>query len=114
MSEQNEPRVVTSNLYAVLTTPIYDREKILEALPDHLEHQVSLEERGIMFAAGPLFEKDDAPPRAGLIIIRANSFAEADEIAGAIDYLCSDESRYMAGTMMRVDGGFVLQPCPDA
>ena len=32
---------------------------------DHLEYQVSLEERGIMFAAGPLFDRDGAPPRAG-------------------------------------------------
>lgn len=83
MSDNDQPRVVTENLYAVITTPKFEREKILEALPDHLAYQVSLEERSIMFAAGPLFEKDGAPPRAGLIIIRAKSFAEAEEIAKA-------------------------------
>jgi len=75
--------VVTENLYAVLTTPVVERDEIMAALPDHLDYQVSLEERGIMFAAGPLFAEDGAPPRAGLIIIRANSFAEAEEIAQA-------------------------------
>lgn len=83
MSESDEARVVTKNLYAVMTTPLVEREKIMEVLPEHLAYQVSLEERGIMFAAGPLFDKEDAPPRAGLIIIRANSFAEAEAIAKA-------------------------------
>ncbi len=83
MADHDAPRVVTENLYAVLTTPIVERDVMMESLPDHLDYQVSLEERGIMFAAGPLFDQDGAPPRAGLIIIRADSFAEADEIAKA-------------------------------
>lgn len=81
MSDDNAPRVVTKDLYAVLTTPAVEREEMMKSLPDHLEYQVSLEERGIMFAAGPLFDQDDAPPRAGLIIIRASSFEEAKKIA---------------------------------
>jgi uncharacterized protein YciI len=109
MSEENGPRVVTKNLYAVLTTPVVERDKIVEALPDHLEYQVSLEERGIMFAAGPLFDKDNAPPRAGLIIIRASSFAEADEIAEADPMHARGLRTYTLDRWQINEGGFTLK-----
>jgi uncharacterized protein YciI len=109
MSEQDKPRVVTNNLYAVLTTPLVQRDRILEALPDHLAYQVSLEERGIMFAAGPLFDKDDAPPRAGLIIIRAGSFAEAREIAEADPMHARGLRSYTLDKWQINEGGFTLK-----
>lgn len=109
MSEHDEARVVTKNLYAVLTTPVVERDKIVEALPDHLEYQVSLEERGIMFAAGPLFDKDDGPPRAGLIIIRAESLAEADEIAKADPMHARGLRSYTLDRWQINEGGFTLK-----
>ena len=109
MSEQDEARVVTKNLYAVMTVPVVEREKVLEALPDHLEYQVSLEERGIMFAAGPLFDQDGAPPRAGLIIIRADSFAEAEEIAKADPMHARDLRTYTLDKWQINEGGFTLK-----
>jgi uncharacterized protein YciI len=109
MSEHDEPRVVTKNLYAVLTTPKVGRDKIVEALPDHLAYQVSLEERGIMFAAGPLFDRDDAPARAGLIIIRANSFAEAEEIAKADPMHARGLRSYTIDRWQINEGGFTLK-----
>ena len=109
MSEQDEPRVVTNNLYAVQTTPAVEREKVMEALPDHLEYQVSLEERGIMFAAGPLFDQDDTPPRAGLIIIRANSFAEAEEIAKADPMHARGLRTYTLDRWQINEGSFTLK-----
>ena len=108
MSEPDEPRVVTKDLYAVLTTPVVERDKIREALPDHLDYQVSLEERGIMFAAGPLFDQDDAPPRAGLIIIRAGSFAEAEEIAQADPMHARGLRTYTLDKWQINEGGFTL------
>ena len=89
--------------------PEGERDKILEALPDHLEYQVSLEERGIMFAAGPLFDRDDAPPRAGLVIIRANSFAEADEIAKADPMHARGLRTYTLDKWQINEGGFTLK-----
>ena len=52
-------------------------------LPAHLAHQVDLEKRGIMFGAGPLYKESatGGPPMAGMIIIRAESFEQAKEIA---------------------------------
>ncbi len=109
MSDPDAPRMVTKDLYAVLTTPVVAREKIMEALPDHLEYQVSLEERGIMFAAGPLFDEDDAPPRAGLIIIRAGSFAEAHEIAQADPMHARGLRSYTLDRWQINEGGFTLK-----
>lgn len=109
MSEHSGPRVVTENLYAVLTTPVVERDQIVKALPDHLEYQVSLEERGIMFAAGPLFDKEGAPPRAGLIIIRAESFAEADEIAKADPMHSRGLRSYTLDRWQINEGGFTLK-----
>ncbi len=109
MSDKTGPRVVTENLYAVLTTPVVDREQIAAALPDHLEYQVSLEQRGIMFAAGPLFDEDDAPPRAGLIIIRAKSFAEAEEIAKADPMHARGLRSYTLDKWKINEGGFTLK-----
>ena len=36
--------------------------------------------------------------------------AEADEIAGVIEFLCSDESSYIVGSLVGADGGFALRP----
>lgn len=109
MSGHDEPRVVTENLYAVLTTPVVEREQIMAALPDHLDYQVALEERGIMFAAGPLFDRDGAPPRAGLIIIRANSFAEAEEIAKADPMHARGLRAYTLDKWQINEGAFTLK-----
>ena len=40
-------------LYVVFTRPVKPWEEIAAVLPEHLAYQVSLEQRGIMFGAGP-------------------------------------------------------------
>ena len=70
-------------LYAIETTWTGSLEEMQEKAQAHLDHQVDLERRGILFAAGPLFEPDSPrfPPAAGLIVVRANNFEEATKIA---------------------------------
>jgi len=114
MSDANAPRVVTKQLYAVLTTPCVDREIMRQSLPDHLEYQCELEARGVMFAAGPLFDEDDAPPRAGLIIIRAGSFEEAHEIARADPMHARGLRTYTLDKWQINEGGFTLKVSFDA
>ena len=54
-----------------------------------------------------LFEDDDLPEtvRNRLIIKR---LARPAEIAGAIAFLLSDEARYITGTQLVVDGGWLV------
>ena len=44
-------------MYLVVTRPVRSPE-IAKRLGDHLAHQVDLEKRGILFAAGPLYPRD--------------------------------------------------------
>ena len=67
-------------MYLVVTRPVRSPE-IAKRLQDHLNHQVELEKRGIMFAAGPLYPRGSDIPEAGMFVLRANSFEEADAIA---------------------------------
>jgi uncharacterized protein YciI len=67
-------------MYLVVTRPVRSPE-IAKRLKDHLDHQVDLEKRGIMFAAGPLYPRGSDLPEAGMFVLRANSFEEADAIA---------------------------------
>ena len=67
-------------MYLVVTRPVRSPE-IEKHLGDHLAHQVDLEKRGIMFAAGPLYSKGSTVPEAGMFVLRANSFEEAEAIA---------------------------------
>jgi uncharacterized protein YciI len=71
--------------YVVHTTPNAPREELDRLLPEHLQHQISLEKSGIMFAAGPMANADGTPA-GGLIVIRAKDFSEAKAIADSDPY----------------------------
>jgi len=68
-------------MYLVVTRPVRSPQIDSTWLGKHLAHQVELEKRGIMFAAGPLYPRDSNLPEAGMFVLRANSFEEADAIA---------------------------------
>ena len=67
-------------MYLVVTRPVRSPE-IAKRLGDHLAHQIELEKRGIMFAAGPLYPRGSETPEAGMFVLRASSFEEAEAIA---------------------------------
>jgi uncharacterized protein YciI len=67
-------------MYLVVTRPVRSPE-IEKRLIDHLNHQVELEKRGVLFAAGPLYPRGSDMPEAGMFVLRAKSFEEADSIA---------------------------------
>lgn len=73
--------MLRKELYVIFTRAVAPREQIMELLPKHLERQVELEKKGILFAAGPMDAEEDGKPRTGMIIVRAGSFDEAREIA---------------------------------
>lgn len=75
------------------TAPPEEMQKFAKA---HLDYQVKLEDDGVLFAAGPIFEEGDPrfPPQGGLIIIRAESFDAARAIADADPMHANDLREY--------------------
>lgn len=69
-------------MYVYFTKPANGLGPVMENLEDHLKFQVELEQKGIMFGAGPFWTEDEQRWEGeGMIIIRADSIAEARKIA---------------------------------
>ena len=79
-------KMLRKELYVIFTRPVAPREELMKLLPQHLARQVELEKQGVLFAAGPMESRDDDKVRTGMIIVRASSFEEADEIAKAAPF----------------------------
>ena len=77
----NTDKMLQKDLYVIFTRGVAPREEIMKLLPGHLAHQVSLEKQGILFAAGPMEAEEEGKPRTGIIIVRADNFEQAREIA---------------------------------
>ena len=76
--------MLQKQLYVVFTTPTHGLGPVMENIEPHLKFQVSLEERGIMFGAGPFWSDDETEWLGeGMVIIRAGSLEEAKEIAAS-------------------------------
>lgn len=77
-------QMLNKDLYVVFTIPTNGMGPVMENIEAHLKFQVSLEEKGIMFGAGPFWEDNETDWKGeGMVIIRANSLAEAREIAAS-------------------------------
>lgn len=77
-------QMLNKDLYVVFTTPTNGMGPIMENIEAHLKFQVSLEEKGIMFGAGPFWENNESDWKGeGMVIIRANSLSAAKEIAAS-------------------------------
>lgn len=69
-------------MYVYFTRPANGLGPVMENLEDHLKFQVELEQKGVMFGAGPFWTEDEQRWEGeGMIIIRADSIAEARKIA---------------------------------
>jgi uncharacterized protein YciI len=76
--------MLQKQLYAIFTSPTEGMGPVMENIEDHLKYQVSLEEQGIMFGAGPFWTDDEARWEGeGMVIVRAASIDEARRIAEA-------------------------------
>jgi uncharacterized protein len=74
-------KMLRKRLWIVITKAVAPSEELSKVLEAHLQHQIRLEKAGIMFGAGPLSNPDGSPTGTGMIIIRAESEAEARRIA---------------------------------
>jgi len=74
--------MLCKELYVVFTTPTDGLGPVMANLEKHLEFQIGLEKKGIMFGAGPFFADNESDWNGeGMVIIRAESLQQAQEIA---------------------------------
>ena len=86
---------LAKQLYVIFTTPANGIAPVLEDLQRHLDYQESLEQRGVMFAAGPHWSDDEQRWEGdGMVVVRAGSLAEAEAIAKDDPMHASGARRY--------------------
>lgn len=76
-------KMLRKKLYVVLSQPVVPPDKLKPFLLAHLEYMIGLEQRGLVFASGPLSDGEGSPSGHGLTILRAKSAAEARALAEA-------------------------------
>jgi len=73
---------LNKQMFVYFSTPVKPRDEVAKMLPKHLDYQVELEKKGIMFGAGPFWSDDEQLWEGeGMVIIRAASLDEARKIA---------------------------------
>ena len=111
MAVTNSPNtkdMLQKDLYVIFTRAVAPREEIMKMLPQHLERQVELEKQGILFAAGPMEPEDSDKPRTGMIIVRADSFEHANEIAMADPFHAAGLREYDVCNWSMNEGSFTV------
>ena len=108
MAEPQMGTFLGKELYVIITTPVAPREQIMEMMPKHLARQVELEKAGIMFGAGPLYDDGSDAPAAGMIIVRAASFEEANKIAAADPFHAAGLRTYTIRRWKLNEGSFTV------
>src|ERR1700728_5391229 len=76
-------KMLRKKLYVLISTPVVPPEKLAPFLLAHLEYMIALEQRGLVFASGPLADGEGPPTGLGLTVLRAKDAAEARALAEA-------------------------------
>jgi len=86
-------RMLKKELFVISNESIVAPALLVNNLEAHLRYLITLEKKGILFASGPLFEADGQMTGAGLTIVRAASFEEAEKLANDDPFVVSEQRR---------------------
>ena len=101
---------LAKQLYVIFTTPANGMAPVIENLQRHLDYQESLEQRGVMFAAGPHWSGDEQRWEGdGMVVVRAGSLAEAKAIAKDDPMHASGARRYRVRPWLVNEGTMSIQ-----
>lgn len=102
--------MLRKQFFVVFTTPVNGLGSVMENLEPHLKFQIELEEKGIMFGAGPFFTEDMKEWKGdGMVILRADSMAEADKIAASDPMHQSGARSYKIRPWLMNEGSYTLK-----
>ncbi len=102
-------KMLHKRLYIIFSEPTEkggDRRKIF---PRHIAYQLEIENKGILFAAGPFVDASGKPQGSGMIIVRAKSMAAAKRIADNDPFHKQGYRRYRIQAWEINEGGFNLR-----
>jgi uncharacterized protein YciI len=99
-------KMLHKRLYIIFSEPTEkggDRRKIFT---QHINYQLEIEKKGILFAAGPFVDAKGKPQGPGMIVVRAKSMAEAKKIADADPFHKQGFRKYRIQAWDVNEGGF--------
>jgi len=106
--EELSARMLKKRLWVVMTRAVASPEEVRRHLKAHLQHQIKLEQAGIMYGAGPATRPGESAAAFGLIIIRAKDEAEARRIADSDPMHASGVRRYELYAWSLNEGGITM------
>lgn len=102
--------LLAKKLYVIQTEPVAGMQPVLDHLQEHLAFQLELEQKDIMFAAGPLADDDEQQwTGEGMVIIRAASIDEAREIAASDPMHRSGARKFRVRPWLLNEGSITLK-----
>ena len=102
--------MLAKQLLIVFTEPTGGLDKVQNSRAEHLKYQVEIEQRGIMFAAGPLADgSGESWSGDGMVFISADSLEEATKIAEADPMHSSGARKFNIRPWLMNEGGFNLR-----
>lgn len=100
-------KMLRQTLYVITTTPARG-PGMQDVLPAHLDYQIDLERKGILFGAGPLFNEGESVPYGGMIIVRAKDESEARAHADADPFHAAGLRSYTLNRWMLNEGAMTF------
>lgn len=78
--------LMLKKIFYIMRRKIIDPQKLPSVMLDHYQWIIGLEKQGVIFASGPVTERDGRPG-VGMTVFKVGSFEEAERLA-ATDPFC--------------------------